>query len=420
MQVQRIESPGGIKAFLVESHDNPLVALRFAFRGGAAQDPDGKDGLSYFVTGMMDEGAGDLDAAAYQELEQSLAIHMDFDTARDVITCSFQTLTENREAAFELLAKVLSAPRFDADATERVKGQILASLKFDQNDPVNIASRAWTSAAFKGHPYARPVKGSLDTIPEVEPADLRAYADKVYAKDNLTIVVVGDIDAATLAKDLDRIFGALPETAELAAIPDATPAEGPFREVIEMDIPQSIAQFGQAGIMRTDPDFLPAYILNYIIGGGGFNSRLMEEVREKRGLAYSVNSHLFPFAHACVFMGRVATKNEAVGQSLQVIQTELERLAADGPTEDELDGAKRYLTGAYALRFDSSAAIANQLLWLELEGLGVDYVDERNALIDAVTLDDVARVAKRMLHADRLITTIVGKPAEMPPQALAG
>lgn len=420
MHTERITSPGGIKAFLVEAHDNPLITLRFAFRGGSAQDPDRKDGVAYFVTGMMDEGAGDLDAAAFQEREQELAIHMSFDAGRDVITGNFQTLTANKEAAFDLLRLVLSQPRFDEDAVERVKSQILAGLKFDQNDPVNVASRAWTRMAFPDHPYGRPVKGGFESVASITRDDLQTYVNRNFARDNLIIIAVGDTDPETLGRDLDHIFGALPAHAQLASIPDIEPAEGPYREVIEMNIPQSVAQFGQKGIMRTDPDFLSAYILNYIIGGGGFNSRLMEEVREKRGLAYSVNSHLYPFAHGSVLMGRVATKNEAVGQSLQVIQDELRRLAEEGPTEDELEGAKRYLTGAYALRFDSSSSIANQLLWLEIEGLGVDYVHERNRLIDAVTLADVRRVAKRMFEADRLITTIVGKPVEMAPQALAG
>jgi zinc protease len=420
MHIQRVTSPGGIKAFLVEDHSNPLISLRFAFRGGASQDPQGKDGVAYFVTGMMNEGAGPYDASAYQEREQELAVHMDFDAVRDVVICSHQTLTANKQEAFDLLRLVLTEPRFDEDATERVRGQILAGLKFDQNDPVNVASRAWSRAAFKNHPYSRPVKGDMASVNAITADDLKDFVRRNFARDHLIVIVVGDIDADTLGRDLDKIFGGLPEKAELVPVPDVEATEGPIREVIRMEIPQSIAQFGQRAILRADPDFLPAYILNYIIGGGGFNSRLMEEVREKRGLAYSVSSHLYPFAHTCVLMGRVATKNEAVGQSLQVIQSELARIAEEGATEAELEGAKRYLTGAYALRFDSSRSIANQLLWLEIEGLGVDYVDERNALIEAVTLDDLRRVAKRLIEADRLITTIVGMPVDPEEKLLAG
>jgi zinc protease len=410
MKIQQVTSPGGIKAWLVESHANPLIAMRFAFRGGASQDDPGKEGLAYFVTAMMDEGAGDLDALAFQEREQELAMRMDFDAGRDVMLGSVQTLTLNKDKVFDLLSLAMSKPRFDADAVERVRAQILAGLKFDENDPETVASLAWDRLAFDNHPYGRPVKGTSQSISAITADDLRSYVNRVFARDKLLISVVGDIDAEELGKALDQIFGDLRLHSELAAVADAIPPLGPKREVIVMDVPQSVAQFGLRGISRKDKDFIPAYVLNYIIGGGGFSSRLMEEVREKRGLAYSVYSNLYPYQHGAVFVGNVATKNEAVGQSLQVIRDELERLAEQGPTAEELKSAKSYLTGAYALRFENSSGIANQLLWIEIEDLGVDYVSRRNALVEAVTLDDIKRVAKRMIEADRLITTIVGKP----------
>jgi zinc protease len=242
----------------------------------------------------------------------------------------------------------------------------------------------------------------------------------VFARDKLVISVVGDIDAATLGRALDHIFGAQPAKAVLAPVADANAPLGPSQQIIEMDVPQSVAQFGHRGIARKDDDFIAAYVLNYIIGGGGFSSRLMEEVREKRGLAYSVHSNLFPFQHGAVFVGNVATKNEAVGQSLAVIEDELRRLAEQGPTAEELESAKSYLTGAYALRFESSSSIANQLLWIQIEDLGIDYVNHRNELIEAVSLEDIKRVAKRLFEADRLITTIVGKPVATKTQAVPG
>jgi zinc protease len=235
---------------------------------------------------------------------------------------------------------------------------------------------------------------------------------RVFARDKLEISVVGDIDADELGKALDKMFGDLPERSNLVTVAEATLPLGPTREVIVMDVPQSVAQFGHMGVGRHDDDFIAAYVLNYIIGGGGFSSRLMEEVREKRGLAYSVYSNLYPYQHAAVFIGHVATKNEAVGQSLAVIEEELQRLAEQGPSADELESAKAYLTGAYALRFESSSSIASQLLWIQIEDLGIDYVTRRNELVEAVTLDDIKRVAERMLAGDRLITTIVGKPVE--------
>lgn len=412
MNIERVTSPGGIEAWLVESHDNPLIAMRFAFRGGSTQDSGGKEGLAYFVSSMMDEGAGDLDAVAFQERLQTLATRIDFDAGRDVMVGTLQTLTPNRDDAFDLLRLALTAPRFDLDATERVRAQILAGLKFDENDPSTVASLAWDRAAFRDHPYGQPIKGTEASITSITPADLHDYVARVYGRDKLLISVVGDIDAATLGRLLDHVFGGLPEKSALAPVAEANPPLGPSREIIEMDVPQSVAQFGHRGLSRKDSDFMAAYVLNYIIGGGGFSSRLMEEVREKRGLAYSVYSNLYPYEHGAVFVGNVATKNEAVGQSLYVIESELKRLAEQGPSAEELDAAKSYLTGAYALRFESSSGIANQLLWIQIEDLGIGYIDGRNASIEKVSLDDIKRVAKHLIEADRLITTIVGKPVE--------
>jgi zinc protease len=410
MKIERVTSPGGIEAWLVENHDNPLIAMRFAFRGGSTQDPQGKEGLAYFVTAMMDEGAGELDSVAFQERAQGLAMRLTFDASRDVMLGNLQTLSANKDEVFDLVRLALTAPRFDDDAIERVRAQILAGLKFDENDPGTVASLAWDRLAFQNHPYGQPIKGTKASIAALSRDDLIDYVARVLARDKLVISVVGDIDAETLGKALDHMFGDLPLNSALAPVADAEPPLGPTREIIEMDVPQSVAQFGHRGIGRKDDDFIAAYVLNYIIGGGGFASRLMEEVREKRGLAYSVNSNLYPYQHGAVFVGNVATKNEAVGQSLDVIESELRRLAEQGPTAEELASAKSYLTGAYALRFESSSGIANQLLWIQIEDLGIDYVNQRNQQIEAVTLEDIKRVAKRLIEADRLITTIVGKP----------
>jgi zinc protease len=420
MDIKRATSPGGIEAWLVESHANPLIAIRFAFRGGASQDPADKQGLAYFVSGMMDEGAGDLDAVAFQERLQTLAMRMDFDAGRDVMLGNVQMLTANKDESLDLLRLAMAKPRFDADAVERVRGQIIAGLKFDENDPEEVAALAWDRLAFRDHPYGRPIKGTKSSIAAIGIDDLRDYARRVFARDKLVITVVGDIDAEKLGPTLDHVFGALPQASSLAPVADVKPPLGPAREIITMEVPQSVAQFGHRAFSRKDDDFMAAYILNYIIGGGGFSSRLMEEVREKRGLAYSVHSNIFPYQHGAVFVGNVATQNEAVAQSLAVIESELKRLAEEGPSAEELASAKSYLTGAYALRFESSSSIANQLLWIQIEDLGIGYVEKRNELVEQVTLGDIKLVAKRLIEADRLITTIVGKPVEARPQEIPG
>jgi zinc protease len=414
MNIQKVESANGITAWLVEDHTLPLIAMQFGFNGGSAQDPVGKDGTAFFVSGMLDEGAGDIPSQAFQEKLQDLAIQISFDATRDVMTGGVKTLTKNKDEAFRLLRLALTEPRMDADAMERVRSQIVSVIKSDNEEPDTVASDTWFAHVFTGHPYGTRTKGTLETIGALSADDLRAYVRRNFARDNLHIAVVGDISAAELAIALDSIFGALPESAELASVPEAIWKTEPRQVVIPMATPQTIVNFGLPGPKRKDDDFIPAYILNYIVGGGGFASKLMEEVREKRGLAYSVYTYLSPLDHTGILLGGVATQNERVGESIEVIRQVLGRIAEEGPTAEELDNAKRYLTGSYALRFSSSAQIAQILLWLQIEDLGIDYVENRNSLIEAVTLSDVKRVAK-FLKPDALIMSIVGQPAGLAP-----
>ena len=394
----------------------PLMAMRFVFDGGSAQDPAGKEGLANFLSGMLDEGAGDLTSTAFQERMEELAVKISFDDARDSFYGNFETLTANRDQAIELLRLALTKPRFDQDAVDRVRNQLLANLAYAAKSPDKVAAKAWSARAFEGHPYGRATEGTSETLQKISRQDLEDYRKRVFARDTLRVVAVGDIDAATLGPLLDKVFGGLAAKAKLDTVTTKTPAAKDKLEVIEMDVPQSVAQFGLPGMARKDPDFMAAFVLNQILGGGGFASRLTEEVREKRGLAYSVYSYLQPYKHAPIFGGGVATKNEEIAQSLDVIRAELKRMADEGPTQDELDNAKKYLTGSFALRFDSNSKIANQLLWMLQEDMGIDYVDKRNALVDAITLEDTKRVAKRLLKTDDLIITVVGKPKGLQPR----
>jgi zinc protease len=413
MKIQEVKSPGGITAWLVEEHSVPLIALRFAFDGGNAQDPAGKEGLANFLTGMLDEGAGDLTGKQFQERMEEIAVRLSFDDSRDAVYGSFETLTENKDQAVALLALALNKPRFDADAVERVRAQLLASLAYAARDPDRVASEQWAALAFPDHPYGRPANGTPASVARIGREDLSDYWSRTFARDTLRVVAVGDIDAKALAAMLDSLFGGLPAKARLVAVPPTQPAAAVTQKVIEMAVPQSVARFGLPAMARKDKDFMAAFVLNTILGGGVMSSRLYEEVREKRGLAYSVYTTVQPFKYASIFAGGVATKNEEIGNSLDVIRDELKRIATDGPTATELENAKNYLTGSFALRFDSNAKIANQLLWIWQEDLGIDYVHRRNADIEAVTLEQVKRVAKRLFADKELIVTIVGKPKNL-------
>lgn len=409
MNIEKVVSPKGIEAWLVEDHTLPMIAVQFGFHGGSAQDPAGKEGLAFFVSGMMDEGAGDIESQAFQEKLQELAIDMSFESAPDAFTGGIKTLSENKDEAFRLLGLALKAPRMDEDAVDRVRHQILAIIKSNSEDPEAVARETWLANVFDDHPYGRPEKGTEATLGALTPEDLKGYVKDNFARSNLKIAVVGDITAEQLAAALDGIFGDLPENPKLAEVPEAKWEIDGSQLVVPMATPQTVVTFGFPGPKRHDPDFYAAYVLNNIVGGGGFSSRLMEEVREKRGLAYSAYTYLNPLDHAGISMGGVATKNERVRESIEVIKSVFEDIAKNGPTEQELEDAKRYLTGSYALRFSSSTRIASIVLWVQLEDLGMDYIEKRNGLIESVQLEDIKRAASLIDLKDMFIT-IVGQP----------
>ncbi|GJM03814.1 MAG: peptidase M16 [Rhodomicrobium sp.] len=416
MKVERVISPGGIEAWLVEEHNVPLISMQFGFKGGATQDADGREGTAYLLSGMLDEGAGELTSTAFQEKVEDLTVRMGFEASRDHFSGKFQTLSERRDEGFDLLKLALTKPRFDQDAIDRVRRQIVSSLKFEATNPQNVATRAWFKSAYGEHPYARPTKGTEESQAVLTRDDLLAAHKKIFAREHLKIAVVGDITAEELGPLLDRVFGELPEKSGIEEIAEAKPVYGPETSRIEMAVPQSVIQFGHQAVKRSDDDFIPAYIINYILGGGGFNSRLMEEVREKRGLAYSIYSYLYPLEKSSLVLGGVATKTASVDEAMSLIRQEFTRMADEGPSVDELKYAKDYLTGSYALRFDTSSKIASQLLWIQVEGLGMDYIEQRNDMIDAVTTEQIKIVAKRLLDGERLRFVVVGQAADEAPK----
>ncbi|HYD16247.1 MAG TPA: pitrilysin family protein [Hyphomicrobium sp.] len=411
MKIEVVKSPGGIQAWLVEAHENPLLALKFSFEGGNSQDPEGKDGVANFLSAMLDEGAGDITSSDFQEKMEDLAMRMRYEDSRDAFYGNFETLTQNRDESVKLLKLALTKPRFDTDAVERIRGQLLANLVYADRDPEKVAAKEWFATAFAGHSYARPSQGTEETVTAITRDDLEAFRKRNFARSNLKVVAVGDITPEQLGKLLDDVFGGLPEKADLAPVPLTQPVKGTQEKWITMDVPQSVAMFGMPAMARKDPDFMTAFVLNQLIGGGGFASRLMEEVREKRGLAYSVYSYIQPFRHTSILTGGVATRADAIQQSLDVIRKELKHVADEGPTPDEWENAKKYLIGSYALRFDTNSKIASQLLGLLEDDFGPDYIDNRNKMIEALTIDDAKRVAKRLLDTNGLIVTIVGQPA---------
>ncbi|MEE8188560.1 MAG: pitrilysin family protein [Kiloniellales bacterium] len=415
VEVQRVVSPGGIEAWLVEDHSNPIITLDLTFRGGAALDPQGKEGLANMVAGLIDEGAGDLDSQTFQGRLQDLSIGLSFSAGLDNFSGDLQTLTENRDTAFELLRLALTAPRFDEEPVGRIRSQILTGLARQVEDPDHIVGRTLRRLFFPEHAYGRPSQGTPDTVAGLTVEDLRGFVARRFARDQLIVGVVGDISPQDLARYLDQTFLGLPATAAPADLAEAVPAGEGELVVVEKDVPQSVVAFGHRGVKRDDPDYYAAYVVNYILGGGGFASRLYGEVREKRGLAYSVYSYLNPMNRSALIVGGVGTQNERVALSLDLIRKEWRRMAEKGPSAEELRDAKTYLTGSFPLRFSSSGAISGMMVGMQLHSLGIDYLEKRNGFIEAVTIEDARRVARRLYDADKLTVVIVGRPEGVTP-----
>lgn len=410
IEVERVVSPGGIEAWLVRDPKVPVLSIEFSFEGGSALDPEGKEGLANLASTLLDEGAGPLDSAAFQRRLADNAISLNFDAGADAFFGSLKTLTETRGEAVELLRLALSEPRFEDEAIERMRSAVLSGIRRSLGDPDYVARVAFYDAAYPAHPYGRRTSGTLETVAGLTADDLRGFVRSRFALDGLTVGVSGDITDEELGPLLDQAFGLLPERAETAGIETTEPRTDGRTLVETRPIGQSVILMGQPGIGRDDPDWFPALVMNYVLGGGGFGSRLMEEIREKRGLTYGVYSYLVPFEHSALVMAGGATANANAGRMIELMKDEWRRMRDEGVTVAELEDAKTYLTGSFPLRFTSTAAIAGILRQIQRDELGIDYLDRRNALIEAVTLEDVNRVAKALLAPDRLLTVVVGQP----------
>ncbi len=409
-KVQRFVSPKGIEVWLARQPSLPVIALDWAVRGGSAQDGMGKEGLANMTASLLDEGAGDLDSEAFLHRLDDSAIKISFSAGRDTFGGSLKTLSPNKEEAFGLLRLALTRPRFDTAPTERVRQQILSQLRRSSTNPGSIASDTFWERAFGQHPYGRRSSGTVQSVTGLTRDDLTGFASRVLARQHLKIAVVGDITPEALLPLIDQTFGDLPATPNLTAVPDQVMAGAGERKVITLDVPQTVITFGLPGFKRQDDDFIAATLVNHILGGGSFTSRLYTEVREKRGLAYGVSSGLYPLDASGLVIGSTSTRNDKAAESVRLIEEEIRKMAEGGPSESELKDAKDYLIGSWALRFETSGAIAGNLLRLQLDGFSPDYLDKRNALFAAVTLDDTRRAARRLLGDGRSLVVAVGKP----------
>jgi zinc protease len=414
VEFQQITSPKGIDAWLVEDYSVPIITIRFAFEGGATQDPVGKEGLSDLITALFDEGAGDLDSEAFQIRLDDAGAEMAFASDLDAVYGSMRLLADQRDEAFGLLKLAIEQPRFDQNPIDRMRAQLITGIRASAQNPQTAAQKMWAQAIYGDHPYARPAEGTVETLTSITADDLRAYHQAVFARSNLHVGIVGAIDAETARTVLDNLFGALPEEPNLKPVPDASLALGEDLAV-EYPLPQTSIYMAYPGIERTDPQFFAAYLMTQILGGDSLLSRLNEEVREKRGLSYGAGANLLNLRHANALVIGTSTNADRAGETLGVIKDVVGQMAAEGPTPEELASAKKYVIGSYALNeLGSSSAIANTMVGLQLRDLGPEYITEREERLNAVTLDEVKAAAAELLGS-KPTTMLLGPAAPAAP-----
>lgn len=414
VDISEVTSPGGISAWLVEEPSIPFVALEVRFKGGTSLDLPGKRGAINLMAGLLEEGAGDLDARAFATRREELATSIRFGASLDSMSVSARFLTENRDEAAALLRSALVETRFDQDAIDRVRAQVLSGIKSAAMDPGDIAADTFNRLAYGDHPYGTPDTGTEASVAALTRGDLVEARDRVMARDRIYVGAAGDITPEELGPLLDMIFGDLPsEGAPPIAAADV--ADAGFVEVVPLDVPQSVAFFGHEGISRDDPDFFAAFVLNEMFGGAGLQSRLSDEVREKRGLTYGIGTYLVDFDHANMVLGQFSSANDRIAEAIDVVRAEWTRVAETGVAEEELASIKTYLTGAYPLRFDGNGPIARIMVGMQMQGLPIDYINTRNDKVNAVTMDDIKRVAARLYDPDALRFVVVGQPVGLIP-----
>lgn len=409
LDIQNLTTDNGIEVWLVEDHSVPIVSVSFSMPGGLSADPLDKAGLSNLLSAMMDEGAGEYDAQAFQQIlsENSIALH--FNAGRDYFSGSFQTLTRTLDTAIELTNLSLTQLRFDDDALTRMKQAIESEIKHNIKRPGWIAARSFNGLMFEGDAYGLPGKGTLSSLAAMTQEDLHNQSQLQFNTEGMKIAIAGDVTAQQAKLIASELTKGMPNKRNFK-LPKK---KAKFRNtgktfLYEYDAPQTHIVIGHEGIPVSDEDWPAVQIINYVFGGGGFDSRLMEEIREKRGLTYGVGSYLSNLKRTATIQASLSTSNKNTAEALDILKKEWVRMATTGPTDKEIQNAKDYLTGSLLLNLTSTDSIANNLNGLQKYGFDHDYINRRNQRIMDVTADQARVVAGRLLNSDELMVIMVG------------
>lgn len=409
----RFVVPNGLTVLVLEQHSLPIVQIRALIKAGSAQDPSEKAGLANLVASLLDEGTGTRTAKQIAEQIEFVGGTLAAKAFEDFTTASARVLKKDTELGFELVADILRRPAFTEQELKRVRSQILGEIASEKDDPGLVADKAFNQLVFDGHPYRWPVNGTEASLPKITRVDILRFYSREYLPNQTILAIVGDITIEQARAQVAKHFGSWKRgTPPARTVGSPRPIEQPVVRLIEKDLTQATIMVGHLGISRTNPDFYAVTVMNYILGAGGFSSRLMDSIRDNQGLAYGVGSAFEAKLMPGPFMISLQTRNETANQAIAGVLTELNGITDAPVTDEELADAKAYLIGSFPLRLDTTAKLAEVLSQVEFYGLGPDYFTQYPQWIERVTKEDVLRVAKQYLHPNGYALVVVGNLAK--------
>lgn len=409
----RSVTTNGITVLFLEQHFIPTVEIHALVKVGSAQDPPDKAGLANLTASLLDEGTVTRTSRQFAEQIDFVGGSLEAHAAEDFTTASARVLKKDADLGFALLADMLQHPAFHKQDFERVRAQILGEIMSDDDDPGNVAMKAFHQLIFHGHPYSWPAHGTEETLNKITVADIQQFHAREYLPNQTILVIVGDLTQEQATALVQAHFGSWkkgPPSPYMLKKP--APIERKMVQLIEKDLTQSTIVLGHTGISRTNPDYYALTVMNYILGAGGFSSRLMESIRDKQGLAYGIMSHFDTRLMPGAFFINLQTRTDVTNQAITGVLTEIRGIREAPVSDQELNEAKSFIIGSFPLRVDSSAKLANVLAQVEFYNLGLDYFTHYPKAIEKVTKDDVLRVAKQYLDPQHYALVVVGSIAK--------
>jgi zinc protease len=409
----RIVTSNGMTVLILEQHFLPIVEIHALIKTGSAQDPPDKAGLANLVASLLDEGTTTRTSKQLAEQIDFVGGSLEVKSSEDFTTASARVLKKDVDLGFTLLADILQHPAFHKQEFDRIRTQILGEMASDNDDPGHVAMKAFNQLVFHGHPYRWPLQGTEETLGKITLVDVSNFYSKEYVPGQVILTVVGDVTADQITGLVQTHFGTWKKALPPVRTPKkAAPIEKKTVQLIEKDLTQSSIVLGHGGISRTNPDFYAVTVMNYILGAGGFSSRLMDSIRDKQGLAYGIMSHFDARLMPGSFWINLQTRSETTNQAITGVLAELKSIRETPVSDQELAEAKSFLMGSFPLRLDSTAKLAQVLAQVEFYGLGFEYFSQYPKWIERVTKEDIQRVAKQYLDPQRYALVVVGNLAK--------